>query len=134
MKLLIENGAALEAENNGGATPLMVAAWRRHVDVAKLLIEKGAELESKNYDGATPLMVAASEGHLDVVKLLLEKGASPNVEAKGLTPLKVARDLGYTEIAELLRQASTEHQRRTGPIHDAVTAGDVEKIDALLVD
>ncbi|KAH7110643.1 hypothetical protein B0J13DRAFT_577635 [Dactylonectria estremocensis] len=40
--LLIEKGAALEAKDNDGNTPLSRAAINGHEAVAKLLVEKGA--------------------------------------------------------------------------------------------
>jgi ankyrin repeat protein len=43
VKLLLENGAALEPKDEDGRTPLWLAAARSHTAMVKLLLEQGAE-------------------------------------------------------------------------------------------
>ena len=42
VQLLIEAGGNVNAEDNDKMTPLMMASFRGHLDVARLLIEAGA--------------------------------------------------------------------------------------------
>ena len=55
---LLEKGADLEAEDEIGARPLMLAAWSGHTQVAKLLLAKGAKKDAKTRDGDTALDLA----------------------------------------------------------------------------
>jgi ankyrin repeat protein len=43
VKLLIEEGADVNARDDAGLTALMIALGRGHTDVAQFLIEAGAE-------------------------------------------------------------------------------------------
>ncbi|KAI1749278.1 hypothetical protein F4782DRAFT_310430 [Xylaria castorea] len=61
-KLLLEEGADLEANRWEGPTPLFFAAGNGHAEVVKLLLEKGADLEAKDINNQTPLSWAARKG------------------------------------------------------------------------
>ncbi len=74
-------------EQQGGSTPLLVAAIFGRGEAATLLIEKGANVNAKSNDGATALHGAAFFCHSDIVKLLLGKGAEINAKnVRGQTP------------------------------------------------
>ena len=73
IKLLLEKGADIHAENDGA---LRWAAAYGHRDVVELLLEKGANIRAEN-DSA--LRRAAVNGYRDVVELLLKRGANPDV-------------------------------------------------------
>ncbi|MHC4592061.1 MAG: ankyrin repeat domain-containing protein [Planctomycetota bacterium] len=60
-RLLVRNGAELEARNNDGATALLVAAFFCHPQTVELLLENGAEVNAKNNAGETPLDVVTGE-------------------------------------------------------------------------
>jgi ankyrin repeat protein len=72
-KLLIENGADVNAKNNyNGWTPLIEAVWDGHIEIAKLLIENGADVDTENNNGETALTIATERGNKDVVKVIKE--------------------------------------------------------------
>jgi len=75
-KLLIENGADVNASNAYGDTPLYLAA-NTSFELAKLLLEKGANVNGSYNNSLTPLMRAVIDGKLETVKLLLANGADP---------------------------------------------------------
>jgi len=82
-----ETGAAdikanIEATDENGNTPVMVAIEERQFEAAALLIELGAEVNAKNNDGATPAMLAARNWDLETVRLLHENGADMNQKDK----------------------------------------------------
>ncbi len=66
----------MEAKDNGGFTPLMVASYEGHLDIARLLIERGADMEAKDYDGKTALDWARGKGQTAVVACLEEAARS----------------------------------------------------------
>ena len=65
---LIRNGAHTEVEDNYGNTPLIYAATKNKLEVAKLLISNGAQINKPALKGSTPLSIAASlHGNFDFV-------------------------------------------------------------------
>ena len=75
---LIERGAALEAKDKDGDTPLIYASDEGHASVAELLLAKGANREAKDNYGKTALDNARHGNHSDVIALL---EAAPKVRA-----------------------------------------------------
>lgn len=93
VRLLLDAGAALEAVNDQGETPLIVATKypRLNGDVVRLLIERGANVNARSKKGRTALMHAAYELEVDEVIVLVEKGADVNAaDAVGDTALLIA--------------------------------------------
>jgi ankyrin repeat protein len=73
VKLLLGRGADIEAKNNDGATPLILAASRadaEHVKIVKLLLAHGAQVEAKDAQGATALDRARKQRRTAIVGLL----------------------------------------------------------------
>jgi len=59
--LLIRSGAKVNVKDDGGKTPLHLAALSGYVGVVKLLVEAGAELNATDKFGHTPLFDAAAD-------------------------------------------------------------------------
>ncbi len=116
VKLLLDNGADINATNKYGMQSLHLAAANGQKDIVQFLItyarEKGFALDINAKGGAeqvTPLHAACFKSQLDTVKLLLAAGASTEIrDAKGRTPLDDART---DEIKALIRQ----HQNNPTP-------------------
>ncbi|HNG94299.1 MAG TPA: ankyrin repeat domain-containing protein [Acidobacteriota bacterium] len=89
VRLLIENGANVNATDSLGVTALMHAANMDRVDIASLLIEKGANVNVKTKSGWPILAGIAEKGpSTEIVRLLLEKGANVNeIAPQGATAL-----------------------------------------------
>jgi ankyrin repeat protein len=75
-KLLIENGADLNARFANGAMPLHLALHANHPEVAVLLIESGANLEAPLHTAGYPIILAAQFRNKKILDLLIEKGAT----------------------------------------------------------
>ncbi|MGE3875940.1 MAG: ankyrin repeat domain-containing protein [Parvibaculaceae bacterium] len=101
---LIEGGVPVDMRNDGGLTPLMVAASFGNVMVAETLIDLGADLGARNPAGHTALHIAALAGQADVARLLIAHGADRNarLERNGETPLHFAALLGRLKVIDLL--------------------------------
>lgn len=89
-----------EERNASDESPLMMAALKGELDLAKRLIAKGADV---NKPGWTPLHYAATSGHLDMIRLLLEEHAFIDAQSpNGTTPLMMAASYGSPEAVKLL--------------------------------
>jgi len=62
MKILIENGAEIDAQSKNGFTPLMTAVARGQDEAVVLLVRRGADILAKTPSGITPLRIAEEHG------------------------------------------------------------------------
>jgi ankyrin repeat protein len=137
VKLLLENGAEIEAKDKYGQTALSQACRGGHEAVIKLLLKNEADIEAKDKYGQTPLSQTAEEGHEAIVKLLLEKGV--DIEAKdkyGQTPLSIAVQHKNEAIIKLLLEEGVdiESQDDSGytPLSVAIKEGHEAIVKLLL--
>lgn len=70
IRLLVELGAPLEAENRTGFTPLHHAAEAGSLEAARALLEAGADPGHANKAGYTPAQTARELGNAEVAELL----------------------------------------------------------------
>ncbi len=76
---------------DGGGTPLAIAAANGQAIIASLLIQSGADVNARDRGEYTPLHWAAFFGHTTVASLLLKNGASINaLQNTRSTPLMLA--------------------------------------------
>ena len=69
VKLLLSEGADINALNQKNETALLLAAAFGFTELAAVLIEAGADIELGG--NVTPLMEASRFGHLDLVRLIV---------------------------------------------------------------
>lgn len=94
VKELLDSGAPVDAANQQGVTPLMLASYLGNLATVRLLLERGANVNAVEAKGNSPLIYALAhdrpESNAQVVQQLLAAGANPNHVAKrGDTPLMV---------------------------------------------
>jgi ankyrin repeat protein len=105
----IAAGTDINAKSNTKSqyTPLFMAAFKGHKEIAELLIANGADVHAKDKSGGTSLLIATMLGRTEVVELLISKGAYVNAKDRlGRTPL----DFAKKTTADLLRK----HGGKTG--------------------
>ena len=107
VKILLENGADVNAKSEDGFTPLMMAFG--NIEIMTLLLELGADVNAKTKNGMTSLMIGIKNysvhENFDGIKLLLEKGADVNAKNnKNETAITLASGIGieYPELIPLL--------------------------------
>lgn len=100
----------LNIRNASGETPLMMAALKGQLDLARQMIERGADV---NQPGWAPLHYAATNGSPAMVTLLLEQHAFVDAESpNGSTPLMMAAQYGSAEAVKLLLEAGAQPQQK----------------------
>jgi cell wall assembly regulator SMI1 len=110
VKLLLEAGADLHAQDPHGATALGHAATGgstdTHTRVVRELLGAGAKVDAQS------LLYAACWGSLEMVRLLLAAGVGANEPSRLGLPLQWAVGDGRTEIVEELLRAGADPNRR----------------------
>ncbi|KAG5266413.1 hypothetical protein AALO_G00231780 [Alosa alosa] len=135
--VLLQRGAAADAEGKTGLTPLHVAAHYDNQRVALLLLDQGASPHAAAKNGYTPLHIAAKKGQLDIGTTLLEYGADTNACTKqGISPLHLAAQEGSVDLLSLLlsKSANVNMGNKSGltPLHLAAQEDQVGVAEVLL--
>lgn len=73
--LLLDRGASVDAQNNHGLTPLMVAVRESDRFLAEELVRMGPDLERADYTGRTALDWARTGRDRSIETLLIDAGA-----------------------------------------------------------
>src|SRR5215207_5792283 len=100
VRVLLKQGADVNAAQGDGMTALHWAASRGDATHVTMLVYAGARVEALTRNGNyTPLHLAARGGRAAAVKALLKAGANARatVSAGGATPLHYAAGIGSTE-------------------------------------
>ena len=118
-------------------TPLHIAAFEGHTEIAELLIARGADVHAKDKNDNTPLHTSANMGAKEIAELLISKGV--NVKATNefvRTPLHYASCRGSKEIVELLiakgADVNAKDEEGDTPLHDAARVGENEIAELLI--
>ncbi len=131
VKLLLENGAKVDAVDANRFTPLLYAMWCDDEEAVRLLISHGADVNRRvsEENEYTPIFYANWQGHAGIVKALIDAGA--NVNAKGLE--------GWTILHYVILETKADVSKQfigTGvnipDLQNAVLKGDVSKVRQLV--
>ena len=96
----------VECRNTADESPLMLAALRGDLAMARALISRDADV---NKTGWVPLHYAASRGHIPMIDLLLEHHAYIDAESPNqTTPLMMAAMYGSATSVKLLLEAGAD--------------------------
>jgi len=104
---LVKRGADLNAENEDGETPLIVAAANNFPGAINFSLNRTADINRQNRAGFTALMAATMYGAVKSVRLLTSSYWDPKVDINiknnaGKTALMYAAAYGDTEVMGLL--------------------------------
>jgi uncharacterized protein len=114
LQTLIVSGTNINAKDENGATPLMLASQADRADIVKVLISAKADVNAKAVNGVTPLIAASGMGHAKIVRLLVGAGADVNVSVEsGATALFAAAQEGYPDVVQLLIAAGADVNAKT---------------------
>ena len=140
VRVLLQQGADVNAAQGDGMTALHWAAERGDLEMARMLIYAGAGLDAVTRMAEyTPLHLASRAGHGGVVRALLEAGsdAAAPTASGGATPLHLAAAAGDAEAVSALVEHGADvnaREERAGqtPLIFAAAQNRVEAIRALI--
>lgn len=98
-----------------GRSPLHLAAWFGHTEIARDLVNARAPIDPVDSCGRTPLHCCCWFGNRGVEQILIEKGAHVDMQDKsGDTPLHFACAHSYAEIVGDLLKAGADRKIKNG--------------------
>jgi ankyrin repeat protein len=87
-RVLLANGAAVNAIDEYDQTPLHQSAMLSHADFTTMLLAHGADVHARSKSGCTPLHLASHAGSLPNIEVLLEGGGdATQADNKGELPI-----------------------------------------------
>ncbi|MEM1054582.1 MAG: ankyrin repeat domain-containing protein [Bacteroidota bacterium] len=124
VRCALAEGADVNAPvpNEGGATPLHIAAGWDRAEVVRALLDAGAEIEVRDESGMTPFLSASDGQGIEALRLLLAAGADPLVTAtdfEGNGAMHYAVRVENAEAIQFLTEAGVPVDQRAG---DGMTA------------
>ena len=109
VKILIENDANVNAQDERGKTAIMVAFEEGNKEIVNALLAAGADVNIKDKNGTTLLMAACEKGDLDLVNAFIDAKADVNVQDEnGKTALMIACEKGNKDIVNALIKAGSD--------------------------
>jgi glyoxylase-like metal-dependent hydrolase (beta-lactamase superfamily II) len=137
--ILEANSSRINELDDSGDTPLHLAAFGGHLELAGWLVDNGADVLAVDYGGSYPLHYAAYGGNVEIVELFLQKGSplDPS-EAYGNTPLIYAAYMGHTEVVRLLHEkgANLHHANDSNQssLYFVARLGDLDTVKLIVED
>ena len=105
VRALLSKGAAVNASDRRGLTPLMWASAGGYVDIVRHLLDGNAAVDRRAHDGTTALMLSAANGFVDVARALLGRGANVAAIRAGVTARQLAQERGHADMVAILERA-----------------------------
>lgn len=137
-KELLDAGANVNITFSYSKTPLIFAAEKGYLDLAKVILAAKPDLSRRDRIGFTALTMAANKGHADIVDALIAAGADVNMfDGNGGTPILRASEKGDTSSVRLLIAAGADVNKGSSdnsviPLISAAAGGHPETVDALI--
>ena len=137
VRILVEQGADMTAQDNHQRTPLHAASGEGRVDVARFLVEHGADATALDMQGWIPLHWASLCGHVEVARFFIEHGVDPTTRGyDGRTPLHWASTAGSLDVVRFLIEHGADVTARASDgrtsLHVASEEGNVKVARFLL--
>lgn len=139
VNVFLDNGHDIEAMDENGGRPLVLAARNGNTNLLKLLLDRGANINARSWSdhsGTSPLDEAAEDGRLELARLLLDRGAELKHKTRGFTALHKAAIHGRFEVMKFLlqqgAQAEASESQCTTALHKAAMVGRTSSVKLLL--
>ncbi|UYV74341.1 K02A2.6-like [Cordylochernes scorpioides] len=135
-RLLVDNGADINARNIDGCTPLHQSIEFQHFKIFKDLIEQGADYNTKSVHGVTPLMMASSKYDERFIIHLLNLGVDLEAaDRNGETAIFYTVERHF-KIFKILFDAGADINRKTitgrSLLHSACLSSSIQVVSFLI--
>jgi len=135
-KLLITNGANINAKPNyGGVTALIAACKKNNFEIAEFLLQNNAEVNATDDNNNTSLIYAAYFGYPMLSDILCSNSADVSIKGNNGDALIVAAFFGDNEICEILLKYGADVNSKDNfdftPLMSAAYQGHTETVKLL---
>lgn len=125
----LKSGVKIDARDEAGRTPLLIATHNNRVAAARALIEAGADVNAKDNIADTPYLYAGAEGRIEILNMTLGFGANlKDTNRYGGTALIPASHHGHPQAVRTLLEAGVapDHINKLGwtALLEAIILGD----------
>jgi len=139
VKLLLDAGASLTAQNDLGESPLHIACRNGDVKIAEILLSRMSYVDLRNEKEQTPLHYAARAGSSALCDMLLEKGAKIKAfDEDGNHILHFSVSKGNIQFVKRLLKSNvvsqlfTPNRRNASVLHSAAAFGDKKTVKLMM--
>ena len=138
MKLLLDNGADINARGGHFGNALGAAGGSGRVELVKLLLEAGADPKSFDCGYGSFLNFLAFKGHTDLLRLIYDQyyGTPVLLDSHGRTPLQLAARGGHLNAFQYLLSLGFDpavtDEKGENLLHYASSGGSLEILNAVL--
>ena len=99
----------INAKDQRGSTPLILAAYYNEIEIVSYFLKKGAPIDDKDASGNTALMGVCFKGFTELAMQLINAGANVNeTNAMGASCLIYAATFNREEIAKILLEKGAD--------------------------
>ncbi|KAI2486063.1 multiple ankyrin repeats single kh domain protein [Pyrenophora tritici-repentis] len=137
-RLLLEQGADVNAQGGVYGNALQAASAGGHEQVVKMLLDKGADVNAQGGEYGNALQAASAGGHEQVVKMLLDKGANVNAQGGEYgNALQAASAKGQEQVVKTLLDNGADVNAQGGFYGNALQAASArgyEQVVKMLLD
>jgi ankyrin repeat protein len=124
-----------KVKDRTGATPLMMAAYNGHLEVAKLL--SSININEVNSSGQNVCHIASVRGHASILEHIISNNGDPTVaDNMGMTPIHYATQENHARAVEVLLRHGASIDSKNGdgmsPLFLAAQEGSIEVLEVLL--
>ena len=132
-EMIEETPVLLHAKDQRGSTPLILATYYNHEEIAIFLIEKGANIDAIDSSGNTALMGVCFKGYTNIAEKLISYGADVNIQnGMGATSLIYAATFKKLEIAKLLLNNGVDKTMKDARGNTALDHAKLQGVAALI--
>lgn len=124
---VLDQGAALDQQDEHGWTPLNWAAGQGDPSILRLLLERGADVAATGRDNRTPLMIAKAAGRRQAAELLTEAEKSRGVWEDPRTSRQYCKAYYLDDLAAFEGWPAAASERASVPHDGEETDGDAEE-------